>query len=86
MLTFKSPEDLAELPATDPAYPLVRELIKELIEAYTWEGHPYVAEDYCYLSNERLKQSVSNAHAYEHYLISLRTIHGKSPSRFVVEI
>ena len=48
MLTFKSPEDLAELPASDPAHPLVRELIKDLIEAYTWEGHPYNPDWYGY--------------------------------------
>ena len=41
MLTFKSPEDLSKLSPGDPAFPLVQELIKELIEAYTWEGHPY---------------------------------------------
>jgi hypothetical protein len=49
MLSFKSPEDLAELPADDPAFPLVKELIKELIEAYTWEGHPYNPDWYGYI-------------------------------------
>jgi hypothetical protein len=48
MLTFKSPEDLAELPPDDPAYHVVRELIKELITAYTWEGHPYNPDWYGY--------------------------------------
>jgi hypothetical protein len=48
MLTFKSPEDLLELPPDDPAHPLVQELIKELIEAYTWEGHPYNPDWYGY--------------------------------------
>jgi hypothetical protein len=48
MLTFKSPEDISKLPASDPAFPLVRELIKELIEAYTWEGHPYNPDWYGY--------------------------------------
>jgi hypothetical protein len=49
MLSFKSPEDLAELPAEDPAYPLVKELIKDLIEAYTWEDHPYNPDWYGYI-------------------------------------
>jgi hypothetical protein len=46
MITFKSPEDLNKLPASDPAFPLIEELIKDLIEAYTWEGHPYNADWY----------------------------------------
>jgi hypothetical protein len=49
MLTFKCPEDLAELPASDPAFPVARELIKDLIEAYTWEGHPYNPDWYGYI-------------------------------------
>ena len=31
MLTFKSPEDLAKLPPEDPAFPIVQELIEQLI-------------------------------------------------------
>ena len=49
MLTFKSPEDLSMLPAEDPAFPVVQELIKDLIEAYTWEGHPYNPDWYGYI-------------------------------------
>jgi hypothetical protein len=49
MLTFKSPQDLSKLPADDPAHPLVKELIKDLIEAYTWEGHPYNPDWYGYI-------------------------------------
>ena len=49
MLTFKSPEDLSKLPASIIlAHPLVKELIKELIEAYTWEDHPYNPDWYGY--------------------------------------
>jgi hypothetical protein len=49
MITFKSPEDLQKLSPDDPAYPTVKELIEQLIEAYTWEDHPYNAEDYGYI-------------------------------------
>ncbi len=46
MITFKSPQDLTKLPATDPAYLIVQELIDRLISAYIWEGHPYNSEGY----------------------------------------
>jgi hypothetical protein len=49
MLTFKSPEDISKLSPEDPAFPLVQELIKELIEAYTWEDHPYNPDWYGYI-------------------------------------
>ena len=49
MITFKSTEDLSKLSPDDPAFPLVKELIKELIEAYTWEDHPYNPEWYGYI-------------------------------------
>ena len=49
MLTFKSPEDLSQLHPDDPAYPLMEELVEQLIRAYTWPGHPYLPEDYGYL-------------------------------------
>ena len=45
MLTFKSPEDIQKLSPSDPAFPLV----KELIEAYTWEGHPYNPDWYGFI-------------------------------------
>jgi hypothetical protein len=49
VITFKSTEDLSKLTPTDPAYPTVKELVNQLITAYTWEGHPYIAEDYGYV-------------------------------------
>ena len=49
MITFKSPQDLQKLPTNDPAHPVIQELIDQLIRAYTWEGHPYIAEDYGYI-------------------------------------
>jgi hypothetical protein len=49
MITFKSPEDITKLSPDDPAFPVVRELIKDLIEAYTWEGHPYNPDWYGYI-------------------------------------
>jgi hypothetical protein len=49
MLTFKSPEDISKLPPEDPAFHVVKELIKDLIEAYTWEGHPYNPDWYGYI-------------------------------------
>ena len=49
MLTFKSPDDLNKLPENHLAHATVKELIEQLIEAYTWEDHPYNAEDYGYI-------------------------------------
>ena len=49
MITFKSTEDLNKLSPDDPAYPTVKELIEQLISAYTTPGHPYDAEDYGYI-------------------------------------
>ena len=49
MVSFKSPEDLNMLSPTDPAYPVVKELVEQLIEGYTWEGHPYNADWYGYI-------------------------------------
>ena len=49
MITFKSTQDLQKLTTTDPAHPIIQELIDQLIKAYTWEGHPYIAEDYGYI-------------------------------------
>lgn len=47
MITFKSPEDLAQLDPHDPAYPVVRELIEVLIEEFPVQ--PYNADDYGYV-------------------------------------
>jgi hypothetical protein len=49
MITFKSPEDLSKLSPDNPAHAVIKELIDQLIRAYTWEGHPYIAEDYGYI-------------------------------------
>jgi len=49
MITFKSTSDLSKLPPSDPAHPVIQELIDQLIRTYTWEGHPYNAEDYGYI-------------------------------------
>lgn len=49
MITFKSRFDLSKLSPTNPAYPLIDDLVTNLIDAYTWPGHPYVPEDYGYI-------------------------------------
>jgi tRNA uridine 5-carbamoylmethylation protein Kti12 len=49
VITFKSTEDLSKLPATDPAYPTVQELVERLITAYTEPGQPYNWRDYGYV-------------------------------------
>ena len=45
MITFKSPEDLSKLPPTDPAYPIVKDLVDRLITDYIAEGYDYRPED-----------------------------------------
>jgi hypothetical protein len=49
MITFKSTEDLNKLPADDPAYATVKELIEQLISAYSPPGRAYDAEDDGYI-------------------------------------
>jgi hypothetical protein len=49
MISFKSPEDISKLPTDDPAHPVIKELIDDLISAYTWEGHPYNPDWYGYI-------------------------------------
>jgi hypothetical protein len=49
MLTFKSRSDLNQLPASNPAYPLLEDLVTNLIDAYTYPGHPYIPSDYGYI-------------------------------------
>ena len=49
MLTFKSPEDLSKLPAEDPAFHVVQELVHDLITAYTEPGEPFDHEAYGYV-------------------------------------
>jgi hypothetical protein len=48
VVTFKSTEDLANLPPSDPAFPTVKNLVDRLIAYYTWEGHPYDPDRYGY--------------------------------------
>ena len=48
MKEFKSPHDLNKLAPSDSAYPVIKELIEDLIGAYTWEGHPYNPDWYGY--------------------------------------
>ena len=45
MLTFKSTEVLTKLSPDDPAYATVKELVDQLITAYTPPGRSYDAED-----------------------------------------
>jgi hypothetical protein len=45
MITFKSPEDLRKLSPDDPAFPTVKELIDQLITAYSPPGRSYDPED-----------------------------------------
>ena len=45
MITFKSPEDINKLPADDPAFPIVEDLVKRLITDYIAEGYDYIPED-----------------------------------------
>ena len=45
MITFKSPEDLSKLSPDDPAFPIVKDLIKRLITNYIAEGYEYKPED-----------------------------------------
>jgi hypothetical protein len=49
MLTFKSTEDLNKLSPDDPSYPTVKELIEQLISAYSPPGRAYDAEDDGYI-------------------------------------
>ena len=45
MITFKSTEDLSNLPPTYPAYPTVQDLDDQHITANTQPGQPYNFED-----------------------------------------
>lgn len=48
MITFKSHVDLSKLLPDDPAYLVMKELVEQLIDAYTQPGIIYNAEDYGY--------------------------------------
>ena len=47
MKTFKSHDDLRKLPPDDPAQPVIKELVRLLIDDYP--DHPYDADDFGYL-------------------------------------
>jgi hypothetical protein len=49
MITFKSYSDLEKLDVDDPAQPVMKELVKLLIDDFTSPGHPYDADDFGYL-------------------------------------
>ena len=49
MKIFKSHDDLQKLQPDNPAYPVMEELVKVLIDDFTEPGHPYSADDYGYL-------------------------------------
>ena len=46
MIDFKSTQDLQKLDPGDPVYPVIKDLVVNLIEAYTTPDIPYNAEDY----------------------------------------
>ena len=46
MLHFKHPSDLSQLPSSDPAFPVIKELVDQLISAYSDENGVYNYEDY----------------------------------------
>ncbi len=45
MLHFKHPSDLSQLPSSDPAHPVIKELVDQLISAYSDEHGVYNYED-----------------------------------------
>ena len=49
MITFKTTEDLSKLPYDHPAHATVKELIEQLISAYSPPGRSYDAEDDGYI-------------------------------------
>ena len=49
MKTFKSHEDLRKLPPDDPARPVIKTLVKQLIDDFNEPGQSYNADDFGYL-------------------------------------
>ena len=49
MITFKSHDDLRKLHPEDPAYPVMKTLVKQLIDDFTEPGQTYNADDFGYL-------------------------------------
>jgi len=50
MITFKSNADLSKLDPDNPAYPVMKELVELLIDAYTTPEKPYEPDAYGYLA------------------------------------
>ena len=48
MITFKSADDLRKLAPGNPAYQVMKELVEQLIDAYTAPGCIYDADAYGY--------------------------------------
>ena len=49
MITFKSHSDLEKLDRSNPAYPVMEELVKVLIDDFNEPGQAYDADDFGYL-------------------------------------
>ena len=49
MITFKSHSDLRKLHSDDPAYPVMEDLVKVLIDDFIEPGQSYDADDFGYL-------------------------------------
>jgi hypothetical protein len=49
VITFKSHDDLRKLHPDDPAFPVMEELVRMLINDFTTPGQQYDADDYGYL-------------------------------------
>jgi hypothetical protein len=47
--TFKSHDDLRKLPRDDPALPVMKTLVKQLIDDFNEPGQTYSADDFGYL-------------------------------------
>lgn len=50
MITFKSQNDLHKLLPSNPAYPIIEELIQRLIVDIVNEGHRYIPEDHGWIN------------------------------------
>ena len=49
MITFKSHSDLRKLNPENPAFPVMKTLVKQLIDDFTEPCQPYDADDFGYL-------------------------------------
>ena len=50
MLLFKSHDDLQKLPTSNPAYPIIEDLVKRLIVDFIKEGNLYIPDDHGYIA------------------------------------